>query len=153
MRTLSALLLVIGFVFSNCSAKAADTEEDIRDLLANQTDAWNRGDLQAFIKPYAEDCIFIGKQVVKGRGKVLERYKNTYPTPAAMGKLFFRNMEVRELSERIAFVTGEWRLERPVSAGGTVGGIFSLVLKDFDDEWRIVLDHTSRQQPDSPAPN
>lgn len=143
MRILSALLLIIGFVFSNCPAKAADTEEDIRDLIANQTDAWNRGDLQAFMKPYAEDCAFMGKPVVKGREKVLERYRKTYPTPAAMGKLSFRNLEVHELSERTAFVIGEWRLERPASAGGTVGGIFSLVLKDFDDEWRIVLDHTS----------
>jgi len=143
MRTLSTLLLFISFVFLNYPAKAADAEEDIRDLLANQTDAWNRGDLQAFITPYAEDCTFIGKQVVKGREKVLARYKSSYPTPAAMGKLSFRNLEVRELSERIAIVTGEWHLERPASAGGAVGGIFSLVLKDFDDEWRIVLDHTS----------
>lgn len=145
MRTLSTLLLVIGFVFSNYPAQAADIEEDIRDLLADQTDAWNRGDLQAFIKPYAEDCTFIGKQVVKGREKVLARYKSVYPTPAAMGKLVFHNLEVRELSERIAVVTGQWRLERPTSAGGTVGGIFSLVFKDVDDEWRIVLDHTSQQ--------
>ncbi len=143
MKTLSMLLLAIGFVFSNHSAKAADAEEDIRDLLTDQTDAWNRGNLEAFVKPYAEDCTFVGKQVVKGRNKVLAQYRSRYPTPAAMGKLSFRNLEVREAGERIAIVIGEWRLERPASAGGAVGGIFSLVFKDVDDEWRIVLDHTS----------
>ena len=143
MRTLSALLLVIGFVFSNHLVKAADTEDDIRDLLTDQTEAWNRGNLEAFIKPYAEDCTFVGKQIVKGRDKLLARYKTLYPTVAAMGKLAFLNLEVREAGEHIALVIGEWHLERPDSAGGATGGIFSLVLKDIDDEWRIVLDHTS----------
>ena len=143
MRTFIALLLTLGFVFSNHPARAADVEEDIRDLLTNQVDAWNRGNLEEFIKPYAEDCIFVGKKVAKGRKEVLARYKTLYPTTAVMGKLTFRNLEVREAGEHIALVTGEWRLERPASAGGDTGGLFSLVMKDIDDEWRIVLDHTS----------
>ncbi len=143
MKTLPALLLALSLILPIRSAKAADAEDDIRDLLADQTDAWNRGNLEAFVKSYAEDCTFVGKEVVKGRDKVLARYKKRYPTTAAMGKLTFRNIEVREAGERIALVTGEWRVERPASAGGTTGGVFSLVLKDVDDEWRILLDHTS----------
>lgn len=143
MKIFTAILLTIGFVFSNHLARAADVEEDIRDLLTDQTEAWNRGDVESFVKPYAEDCTFVGKQIVKGREKVLARYKTSYPTTAAMGKLTFRNLEVREAGEHIALVTGEWHLERTASAGGTKGGLFSLVLKDVDDEWRIVLDHTS----------
>ena len=143
MRTFIALLLTVGFVFSNHSARAADVEEDIRDLLTDQTEAWNRGNLEEFVKPYAEDCTFVGKQVVKGRDKVLARYKTQYPTAEAMGKLTFRHLEVREAGEHIALVTGEWHLERPTYAGGAIGGLFSLVMKDIDDEWRIVLDHTS----------
>jgi uncharacterized protein (TIGR02246 family) len=144
MKTLSMLLLAMGLtVAPHHLAKAADVEDDIRDLLADQADAWNRGNLEAFAKPYAEDCIYVGKQIVKGRDKVMARYKKSYPTAAAMGKLAFRNIEVREAGERIAIVTGEWSLERPESAGGTIGGVFSLVFKNIDDEWRIVLDHTS----------
>ena len=143
MRTLSILLLAVGLTVPSYLAKAADAEDDIRDLLADQADAWNLGNLEAFVKPYTEDCIFVGKQIAKGKDKVLARYRNSYPTTAAMGKLTFRNVEVREAGERIALVTGEWHLERPVFAGGTTGGIFSLVMKDVDDEWRIMLDHTS----------
>jgi uncharacterized protein (TIGR02246 family) len=143
MRTFIALLFTIGFVFPNHWARAADTEEDIRDLLTDQTAAWNRGDLESFVKPYAEDCTFVGKEIKKGRKEVLARYKTQYPTTAAMGKLAFHNLEVREIGEHIALVTGEWHLERPASAGGAKGGLFSLVMKDVDDEWRIVLDHTS----------
>ena len=143
MRTLPALLLAFSLILPVGSAKAADTEDDIRDLLADQADAWSRGNLEAFVKSYAEDCTFVGKEVVKGRDKVLARYRKRYPTTAAMGKLTFRNIEVREAGERIALVTGEWHLERPASAGGATGGVFSLVMKDVDDEWRILLDHTS----------
>ena len=142
MRTFIALLLALGFVFSN-KASAANAEDDIRDLLTSQTDAWNRGDLKAFVQPYAEDCTFVGKTITKGRKEVLARYKTLYPTTAAMGKLSFRNLEVREAGEQNALDTGEWQLERPVSAGGAKGGLFSLVMKDIDDDWRIVLDHTS----------
>ena len=143
MRTLSILLLAVGLIASNFPVKAADAEDDVRDLLADQADAWNQGNLEAFVKPYAEDCIFVGKQIAKGRDKVLARYKNLYPTAAAMGKLTFRNLEVHEIGERMALAIGEWHLERSASAGGAAGGLFSLVLKDIDDEWRIVLDHTS----------
>lgn len=143
MRIFLPLLLAIGFVFSNRPARAVDAAEDIRDLLKDQTAAWNRGDLESFVKPYAEDCTFVGKQITRGRQEVLARYKTQYPTVAAMGKLTFRNLEVREVSERIALVTGEWHLERTASTGGDKGGLFSLVMKDIDDEWRIVLDHTS----------
>ena len=84
MRTFIALLLALGFVFSN-KASAANAEDDIRDLLTSQTDAWNRGDLKAFVQPYAEDCTFVGKTITKGRKEVLARYKTLYPTTAAMG--------------------------------------------------------------------
>lgn len=143
MRMLYTLLLAFSLLVSIHSVKAADAEDDIRDLLADQADAWNRGNLEAFVKPYAEDCTFVGKEIAKGRDKVLARYKKRYPTTAAMGKLTFQNLEVREIGERIALVTGEWHLDRPASAGGNTGGVFSLVMKDVDDEWRIVLDHTS----------
>jgi uncharacterized protein (TIGR02246 family) len=143
MRTLRTLLLALCLILSVHAAKTADAENDIRDLLADQVEAWNRGNLELFVKPYAEDCTFVGKQIVKGREAVLARYKKSYPTATAMGKLTFQNLEVREIGERTALVTGEWHLERPASAGGAVGGIFSLVMKDIDDEWRIVLDHTS----------
>ncbi len=75
MKTLSMLLLTIGLtVVPPRLAKAADAEDEIRDLLADQADAWNRGNLEVFAKPYAEDCIYIGKQIVKGRDNMLARY-------------------------------------------------------------------------------
>src|SRR5947209_7498213 len=133
MKTLSILLLAVGLTFvPHDLAKAAAAEDDIRDLLADQADAWNRGNLDAFAKSYGEDLNFVGKQIGKGRDNVMARYRKSYPTAAAMGKLTFRNVEVREAGERIALVTGEWRLERLESAGGAVGGVFSLVLKNID---------------------
>ena len=138
LLTLSSLLLLNSRV-----VPARDVEDDIKDVLANQVDAWNRGDLNAFIEPYATDCIFVAKQVVVGRDKVLARYRKAYPSGTAMGTLGFSKLEIKELDGHVAVVIGEWHIDRTADGGGPIGGIFSLVLKNIDDEWRIVVDHTT----------
>lgn len=127
------------------SLRAADADADIRDVLANQVDAWNKGDLDGFMQAYAENCTFMGSQILRSRDKVLARYRKVYPTTAKMGKLTFTGLDVRELGERVAMVTGTWHLARSTQAGGDAGGYFSLVFKDVDDDWKIVLDHTSAE--------
>ena len=130
-------------VFTCCAAlSAADTESQITAVLNVQVDAWNRGDIPAFVTTYADDCVFVGKQVVHGRDQVLARYQKTYPTRQAMGHLTFSALEVHPLSGDIAVVTGEWHLDRSGGAGN-VGGLFSLVLQRRADGWKIALDHTS----------
>jgi uncharacterized protein (TIGR02246 family) len=138
-------LLVLAGSVACPMARAADADADIRDVLANQVDAWNKGDLESFIQGYAENCTFMGSQIVRSREKVLARYRKVYPTSAKMGKLTFSNLDVREIGEKVAIVTGNWHLTRAMQAGGEAGGYFSLVFRDMDDEWKIVLDHTSAE--------
>ncbi|MBV8897947.1 MAG: SgcJ/EcaC family oxidoreductase, partial [Acidobacteriaceae bacterium] len=94
-----ALLLVF-----TCGAalSAADTESQIKTVLDDQIEDWNRGDIPAFVTTYADDCIFVGKQVAHGRDQVLARYEKTYPTRQAMGHLTFSALEVHALSDDIA---------------------------------------------------
>ncbi|MBV9294681.1 MAG: SgcJ/EcaC family oxidoreductase [Acidobacteriaceae bacterium] len=122
---------------------AADAGIAIRQVLTTQVEAWNRGDVDTFVTTYAEDCTFVGKQMLHGRANVLTRYKKAYPTPESMGKLTFENLDVRQLDEHIAIATGEWHLERSANSGGPVGGVFSLVLRSENGSWWIILDHTS----------
>jgi uncharacterized protein (TIGR02246 family) len=118
-------------------------DSQIKQVLAEQVEAWNHADLIGFIRGYAPNCIFVGKTVTQGRDQVLERYRKQYPTPVAMGHLSFSNVEVKSLSSEIAIVTGQFQLERSSDGGGNATGIFSLVFQRTDGEWRIALDHTS----------
>jgi uncharacterized protein (TIGR02246 family) len=119
------------------------TETAIRGVLQKQTEDWNRGDIPAFVLSYAENCTFVGTGVTEGRAGVEQRYRQTYPTPDAMGQLTFSDLKIKKMSRGLALVTGAYHLERAAQGGGEKKGIFSLVLKREGGAWYIVLDHTS----------
>jgi uncharacterized protein (TIGR02246 family) len=125
------------------SNTAADAPSAIRNVLNVQLQAWNRGDLAQFVTTYADDCTFVGKQILHRRASVLARYRKAYPNRDAMGKLSFENLDIHQLDDHFAIVTGDWHLDRAATAGGPVGGVFSLVLQLRAGAWQIVLDHTS----------
>jgi len=144
IRAMKLLLIVLAaLTMTRDAGTAADSESDIRNVLTTQIAAWNRNDVDAFVATYAEDCTFVGKQILHGRSSLSARYKKAYPSPASMGKLSFENLVIRKLDQQVAIATGEWRLDRDVSAGGAAGGVFSLVLESRHGAWQIVLDHTS----------
>jgi uncharacterized protein (TIGR02246 family) len=136
----AVVVLLIGCV----NLGAADARTEISKELSIQLQAWNRGDIPAFVETYAVNCTFVGKQILRGRSQLLARYRKSYASPAAMGKLSFTNLEVEPLDNRIAIVTGKWDIDRLASAGGPIGGVFSLVWQIQEGRWRIVLDHTTQ---------
>src|SRR5580658_2122822 len=82
----------------------AQTDE-VRTLLQNSAEAWNRGDLPAFASAYEDspDTTFIGREVTRGGTQaILERYRRTYPTRDAMGQLAFSELEIRALAPDVA---------------------------------------------------
>lgn len=141
--TLRLWFLCVALLMRPCDARTSDAETGIRNVLTMQVEAWNRGDIAMFVTTYAEDCTFVGKQIVHGRADLLARYQKAYPSQASMGKLTFHNLVVRPLDEQVAIATGEWHIEHIASAGEAIGGVFSLVLQLHDGTWRIVLDHTT----------
>lgn len=137
------LVILLGLLFGAPAFTAASGESSIRAVLTAQVDAWNRGDLTTFVTSYAEDCLFVGKQVVRGRPAVLARYQKSYSNAAAMGKLKFTDLEVHEVDPQVALVIGHFHLTRTAEGGGDASGVFSLVFHRIGGRWRIVLDHTS----------
>ena len=112
-------------------------------VLTQQQDAWNRGDVDEFMKGYrnSPDLTFAGGSgITKGWQPVLERYRKTYPDRKAMGHLDFSQLEVRSLGQDSAFVLGRWHLQREADE---LGGIFTLIFQRFPEGWKIVHDHTS----------
>ncbi len=122
--------------------QAAD-EAAIRAVLQQQQDAWNRGDVDAFMDGYARtDSLRFasGGAVQQGWQATLERYHRAYPDRAAMGTLSFELRQVRVLSPRWAFVFGAYALER---ADDRPTGLFTLLFEKRPEGWRVVHDHTS----------
>ncbi len=118
-------------------------EAKIRRILTTQTDAWNRGDIESFMKGYWDNdsLMFIGKSgVTYGYKNTLANYKKGYPDTAAMGKLTFNLIQVKRLSKDYYHVTGKWYLKRSI---GDVGGHYTLLFRKINDEWVIVSDHSS----------
>jgi len=118
-------------------------ERSIRDIMAAQELAWNRGDLEAFMQGYwrSDSLRFIGSSgLTYGWQQTLDNYKKGYPDTDAMGKLKFTILSVEQLSKRSAFVIGKWRLARKA---GDLSGHYTLLWKKIKGKWVIVADHSS----------
>lgn len=134
-----AVLILLGV-----SALRASDEDAIRKVLADQVEAWNRGDVRAFMTGYdrSPETTFVSDRVTHGWDAVLRRYLARYGSPEKMGTLRFSELEVRQLGTDCAMAVGRWALTRTAEAGGDVGGLFSLVFARRAAGWKIVLDHT-----------
>lgn len=140
----SACAVSIGNTNGTESSWASDTRAGILRVLDDQTAAWNRGDLEEFMAGYwrSPDLVFTsGGKVQRGWRTTLDRYRATYGgSPESMGRLSFHDVEVHPLGDDAAWALGRWDLER---TGGDLGGVFTLVFRRIDGDWKIVHDHTS----------
>jgi ketosteroid isomerase-like protein len=136
-------LLLLLSIASLLTAAQSKDEKAIRDLLEEQTQAWNRGDIEHFMKGYWENdsLTFIGKSgVTYGWTNTLNNYKRGYPDTAAMGKLHFTLISVKRLSALYFHVTGKWQLTRSI---GNLSGHYTLLFKKIKNKWVIISDHSS----------
>jgi len=137
--------LMIAF-FLLCSAASfaqKSDEQQIRGLLAEQTKAWNKGDIEGFMQTYwkNDSLMFVGKSgVVWGWQQTLDNYKRGYPNLDAMGTLSFDIIQVKRLSPDYYHVVGKWMLKRPI---GDLSGHYTLLLRKLSGQWKIVADHSS----------
>ena len=117
----------------------------VRGVLDAQVEAWNRGDLEAFMAGYwrSPDLVFCsGATVTKGWDETLARYRKRYQSEGReMGRLGFDAVEVVPLADDAAFARGSYRLR--MKDGSEPHGLFTLLLRRLDGGWCIVHDHTS----------
>jgi uncharacterized protein (TIGR02246 family) len=128
-----------------CAApeQTPNSAAEIQSVLTAQQQAWNRGDIDAFMNGYARSAptVFISEdEVRRGWETVRERYRVKYSDRAKMGTLSFSDTEVTMLSPDAAVVLVRWRLKR---ANDEPHGRFTLIFKRLPEGWRIVHDHTS----------
>jgi beta-aspartyl-peptidase (threonine type) len=127
---------------ANASLQSKELGAVLEPMLAEQSAAWNRGDIPAFMKAYWNDpkmTFSSGGKTERGWQATLERYKKNYPDQKAMGKLTFSELETTQLDANVALMLGRWKLERDEP----IAGNFSLVWKLTENGWKIVHDHSS----------
>ena len=145
----SALIVFVLISWSVSAAPAGEKQDrvnavaQIRSILRAQQDAWNHGDIDAFMNGYARSrsTIFVSEDTVRrGWETVRDRYRKKYPDCAKMGLLTFSDLEITSLGSDVAVVLGRWKLKR---AQDQPHGRFTLIFRRLPEGWRIVHDHTS----------
>ena len=145
-------LTLISCIFMSAIVCAAPTQiqnatAQIRSVIREQQEAWNRGDIDGFMNGYARSrsTVFVSDDTIRrGWETVRARYRKKYSDRARMGALTFSDLEITLLSPDAAVVLGRWGLKR---ANDQPHGRFTLIFKRMPEGWRIVHDHTSAAPP------
>lgn len=144
MKRISLLLFLLGFALNAQTSTVESDKDAITKLLNDQKDAWNNYDIITFMDGYwkSDDLAFYGSGgVIKGWQATLERYKKSYPSQEHFGTLDFVFNAITPIADGAYYVLGEFHLTRTV---GDANGIFMLVVKKIDGEWKVIAD-TSAQ--------
>ena len=141
--------ILLLFVVLNCKPSSLknykDSCEEINDLMYEQEESWNKGNIEDFMKKYwkNDSLIFIGKSGINyGWNKTTSNYKKSYPSRNSMGLLHFNNIKCLPINDTTHIISGQWNISR-LDSSKNIGGYYSLMWIKKEDGWRIVYDHTS----------
>ncbi len=139
-RLVVLALLVLPGVFPQQSAR-----DDLQKMLDDQTAAWNRGDLEGFMRGYEKSpdlTFFSGDTIAKGWEATLARYRQRYQGEGKqMGQLSFTERRIEMLGGDAAVFTARWHLA--LQNGQKREGLTTVICRRTKDGWRIVHDHSS----------
>lgn len=151
MKTPIFFLFITIITFTNCSDELIpEPDRDLRitgeieNIMLNQQQCWNNGDLQCFMESYwkSDSLMFIGKSgITYGWQSTLDNYIKGYPDKTAMGQLKFKNIKITPISDSYCYVIGKWHLSRTI---GDLEGHYTLMwIKNKEGKWMIISDHSS----------
>lgn len=120
------------------------TDEDrIITVIEAQQTAWNTGDIDGFMQGYWQSPnlrFASGGTVINGWQATRDRYHERYSDRTRMGDLSFDSLNVIILAPDAAAVHGAWALQRERDRPS---GLFTLIFKQIDGDWKIVSDTTT----------
>jgi beta-aspartyl-peptidase (threonine type) len=154
-KPLALVLLSLMVAAGACSTAAERAEPDpsvlhaaVDSLLEDSERAWNGGDLDRFVFWYKKspETTFMGARGPRhGWDELRAGYAGRFEPGAARDSLRFENLETRPLGVGLGLATARYVLFQGDSITST--GIFTLVLEETSEGWRIVHDHSS-ESPD-----
>jgi uncharacterized protein (TIGR02246 family) len=144
-RIVTLLLCVYGATPGVLHAKAAGDEAGVRSVLSDFEAAWNRHDMDAFARLFAEDADFVNVLGMRwiGRAAIMEAYQATHTTIFKNSQLRIGETSVRFLKRDVAVARSVWELEGHTSPVGEPQaprkGILTNVLAQTSSGWQIVI--------------
>lgn len=143
----ATLLLVMSAACAAAQTPGSDAIGDVRAVWTAQVDAWNRGDLEAFMAGYwkSSDLVFFSNGTeTRGWQETLDRYRARYQAEGKqMGTLDFPQLDFSMLGTETVLTRGRWRLTMP--DGKELSGMTSVIFRKLPEGWRIVHDHSSAE--------
>lgn len=140
MKKLLFTFFTLLLFFSCATSNEAQEKKEILSIMDAQQKAWSKHDLEGFMQGYwkSDSLKFYGSNgVTLGWEKTLSNYKKGYPTAEHSGKLNFKINDISKINEGAYFVMGEYHLTRKV---GDANGVFMIIFKKINGEWKIVAD-------------
>ncbi|AJR02591.1 YybH family protein [Siansivirga zeaxanthinifaciens] len=137
------ILVFLCFLFAINNFAQTNNEKDIKEiksLLKSQRLAWSKNNIDEFMEGYwkNDSLKFYGSNgITYGWENTLNRYKKAYPTKDHTGKLNFKLNAISKINDDAYYVMGEFHLKRDI---GNATGIFMIILKRIDGEWKIIAD-------------
>ncbi len=139
-----AVLLFIGVLLIACTNASKTNEvedkEAIEKLLRKQAKDWSNNHLEGFMEGYwkSDSLKFYNSNgITFGWDKTLANYKKRYPSKEHSGSLKFTINDISKIENGAYYVMGAYQLTRTV---GDAKGIFMIILKKINGEWKIVAD-------------
>ena len=136
-------IIICTLIMAQVSFSQSTEKEDIKDIqavLKAQRLAWSRDNIEGFMDGYwkSDSLTFYGSNgVIHGWENTLDHYKKAYPNEDHTGTLSFKINDITKIVNDAYYVLGEYHLKRNV---GNADGIFMLVFKKIDGEWKIIVD-------------
>lgn len=114
---------------------------DVTKIVLAQENAWNRGDLDAYLSFYkdAPDTEAVLSGPIRGLPAIRQAFHTNFPNRDAMGSLEQSGVQVRELGPNFALATGHYKLGRSHKSGGDAEGNFTEVFEKTDAGWKLVF--------------
>jgi beta-aspartyl-peptidase (threonine type) len=147
LKKLILLLVILSpvILITYCCELAPDiqkVENEIQSILNQQKISWNEQNIEGFMEYYWNSEKFTfqsGNKRLHGWEALLSRYKESY-SEEKWGKLGFTDIEIKVLSDDIAYTLGRWQL---LFKDSSEEGLFTIIFLRMPEGWRIVHDHTS----------
>jgi len=140
MKNIILLFCFLSFHSYNAQTNEPEDKKAILNVMKLQEKAWSANDLEGFMQGYWKNDslkFYGGNGLTKGWQQTLDNYKKRYPTKEHSGTLNFKINDISKIGEGSYWVMGEYFLKRTV---GDVNGVFIIIFKKIDGEWKIVAD-------------
>ena len=141
-KILSCFTLLIMVCCTPAKHNNTEDEAAIRNVLQKQALAWSEGNIMQYMEGYwkSDSLKSIGSSgPTYGWKNTLNKYLKSYPTAAHTGKLQLEISSLTPLGTTHYHVIGRYTLRRDV---GDLSGVFSLLMKKINGEWKIIIDHS-----------